>query len=189
MNWLVYLLALWVLLGLEIGLKPSLALGPTGIAPSLVVPLVVFVAMHAPAVAALWAAAVAGLLLDLTFPVPLEGGGEVRIPGPAALGLVLAAALVLNLRSMLIKRNPLTLAAAATVGAAVASVVVVALLTVRDLAGDPIVWRAGGELGRRLVSALATGVAGLVEALVLFPLAGAFGFTSHHSGGRRFAGR
>lgn len=189
MNWTVFLLSLWLLLGLEIGLKPALALGPTTIAPSLVLPLVVFVAMHAPAVGALWAAAIAGLLLDLTFPIGLEGGGEVRVPGPAALGFVLAATLVLSLRSMLIKRNPLTLLAMAIAGAIVSAVVVVALFTLRQATGDPIAWHAGSELGSRLASSLYTGVAGLLEALILFPMAALFGFTSHHAGQRRFTAR
>jgi cell shape-determining protein MreD len=189
MNWPVFLLALWLLLGLELALKPALALGPTAIAPCLVLPLIIFVAMHAPAVAALWAALIAGLLLDLTFPIALTGGGEVRVPGPAALGLTLAATLVLNLRAMLIKRNPLTLLAMAVAGSLVWSVVVVALLSIRATYGDPIAWHAGAELATRLASSLYTGVAGLVEALILFPMATLFGFTSHHAGARRFTGR
>lgn len=189
MNWVVYLLSLWIVLGLELGLKPALALGPTSVAPSLVVPLVVFVAMHAPAVTALWAATIAGLVLDLTFPIGLEGGGEVRVPGPAALGLTLAAALVLNLRAMLIKRNPLTLGAASGVGAGVLAVVVVVAMSIREATGDPIAWRATSELGTRVLAALFTGIAGVALALVLFPLAGTFGFSAGAAGTRRFGGR
>ncbi len=189
MNWTVYLLALWLVLGLELSLKPALALGPTAIAPSLVLPLVIFVAMHAPSVAALWAAAVAGLLLDLTFPLALTTGGEVRVPGPSALGFTLASALTLNLRAMLIKRNPLTLLAMSIAGAIVAAIVVVALLTIRATYGDPIAFRPAPQLGARLLSSLYTGVAALLQALILFPMATLFGFTSHHAGHRRFTTR
>lgn len=189
MNWTVYILSLWILLGLELSLKPALALGPTSIAPSLVLPLVIFVAMHAPAALALWAAAIAGLLLDLTFPIALTTGGEVRVPGPSALGFTLAAALTLNLRAMLIKRNPLTLLAMSIAGAAVSAIVVVALLSIRAMYGDPITFRPAPQLGARLLSSLYTGIAALLEALILFPLATLFGFTSHHAGHRRFTTR
>ncbi|MEZ6232784.1 MAG: hypothetical protein R3B68_01210 [Phycisphaerales bacterium] len=178
MNWLAYGIVLWVALGLELGLRPALALGPTGIAPSIVIPLVVFVAMHAPGMAAAWAAVAAGLLLDLTFPIGLEGGGEVRVPGPMAIGLLLATGATTNIRGMLIKHNPLTVAAVSVIAALIAWLAAWVLLGVRDMYGDPIAFSAGPEFGRRMLSSLYTGLVGGIEALVLFPIAGVFGFQS-----------
>ncbi|MCA9288464.1 MAG: hypothetical protein KDA05_07760 [Phycisphaerales bacterium] len=188
MSRLAFGLILWVALGLELGLRPALALGPTGIAPSIVIPLVVFVAMHAPGMAAAWAAVAAGLLLDLTFPIGLEGGGEVRVPGPMAIGLLLAAAATTSIRGMLIKHNPLTVAAVSVVAALIAWLTAWALLGVRGLYGDPISFSAGPEFGRRILSSLYTGVVGGIEALVLFPIAGVFGFQSS-AGPRRMVPR
>ena len=189
MNRLTFAVALWILLGLDLGLKPVIALGPTAIAPSLILPLVVFVALHAPSVAALWAGLIAGLMLDLTFPIAIDGGGERRVPGPAALGTLLAVAMVLHLRSMLIGRNPLTLVALTVAAGLVQGAVVVAMLTARSIAGDPISHSAAEHLLARAGSAVYSGLAAGILALVLFPAAGLFAFPSHPPGSRRFSAR
>ena len=49
-------------------------------------------------------------------------------------------------------------------------IVVVAIITARHIAGDPTVWDATGQLAARMLSALMTGVSGLVMGLVLMPL-------------------
>lgn len=185
MNWLLYALGLWVLLGFELGAKGVLELGPTGVAPSFVIPLAIYVALGAPPIHALWACLIAGLALDLTGRV---GGAEAVIPGPNALGLMLAGQFALAARGMVIRRNPFTLAILSVLGALIAGLVVVAIFTVRSfLVGDPG-WDPGQQLLSRAGSALYTGVTGFLLALVLIPSAGAFGFHSDALG-RGGAGR
>lgn len=66
MNWLAVVVVGYVLTGLELGLRPFLAIGRADIAPYFVLPLAIFVALSAPASAALWTALGLGLVVDLT---------------------------------------------------------------------------------------------------------------------------
>lgn len=180
MNRLAFVVIAWVLLGLELGLKSALELGSTGVAPSFVIPLGIFIAMGATPVRAVWSCVALGLLLDLTSSVPAVAGDPVVL-GPWALGMALAAQLVLAIRAMMIRRNPLTLAFLSAVGMAVAQVVVVALLTARSLAYGDLAWNAGSQLVHRLGSSLYTGVLALVMALALIPMASILGLQLGHS--------
>jgi hypothetical protein len=46
-NWLAYIVLLWIFLGLEKGLRDALALGSSGVAPSFVFIIVTMVAIYA----------------------------------------------------------------------------------------------------------------------------------------------
>jgi hypothetical protein len=179
MNRLAFALLAWILLGLELGLKSALELGATGIAPSFIVPMGMFIAMAATPTRSVWSCLILGLVLDLTSSLPGAAGSPV-IVGPWALGMVLAAQLVLAIRPMMIKRNPLTVAFLSVVGAGVAQIVVVAILTGRGIVYGDLAWSAGPELVRRLGSALYTGLAGYVMALGLIPLAPVLGLQLGH---------
>lgn len=177
----------WLLLGLETGLRPALALGTSGgpgvIAPSFVIPLAVYVAMLAPARAALWACVLLGLALDLTSVVPMASGGPpATLVGPRALGLLALGQFVLAARAIVIRRNPLSLVALSVGGALVAGVVSVALITLRGLY-DPIAFRPGSELAAHAGSAVYTGVAALLMSWPMFRLSGFLGLGPH--AGRR----
>lgn len=186
MNWYAFIFAAWVLFGLELGLKHALSLGDWGVAPSFVVPLAVFAAMAAPPSRAVWACLLIGLGLDLTWSVAVSQGTSPTIVGPYALGLALGGQLVLALRSMMIRRNPLTMAFLAIVASIVMHIVVMALLAVRVGVGDPIVFAAGPQVVSRLGSSLYTGVSAFVLALLLLPSSSFFGF---HLGQGRYPTR
>lgn len=172
MNWPLFALLSWVLFGLELGFRDALRLGPTPIAPSFVVPFVVFIALSSPPNTLRIAALTLGLVTDLTFPVELrDGGPTATVVGPYALGYLLASQLVLTLRSMMIRRNPLTIAFLSVLAAVIAQIVVVALFTTRSIFGDPITWNATHELLTRLASSLTCSVSGLVLSFGLLPLA------------------
>ncbi len=119
MNWLVAGLLSWLLLGMELGLRPELRLGRTDIAPSFIFCLVTFIAMAGPAASARWAALAAGLVMDVISGLPVkDSGAEAYLLGPHALGYLLGCQLVLTLRGVMIRHNPLALAFLAAVGAA-----------------------------------------------------------------------
>jgi hypothetical protein len=189
MNWLVFTLLAWIFMGLEVGLKDALAIGPLGIAPSFVLVLLTVVAMSARAPHALWAAFMMGVLLDLTNSIPTisgpalstatdtitaagggGGGPAITILGPYAFGCPLAAQLIISLRALMIRRNPLTVGFLSAVCGLVITVVLVAILSIRSRF-DPIVWDASQALLVHAASALYTGVVGIVVALALVPIA------------------
>ncbi len=186
MNWIVFALAAWVAFGLEIGLRPLLSPGQGNIAPSFVIPLLVYVALWSPARTALWAGLVLGLAADLTSAIDLEPVGAATIVGPRAIAYLLAAQLVVAARGVVIGRSPVTLVALSVVASLVAGIVVVAMFTIRGFY-DPIVWSPGAQLGFRTLSALYTGVIALAMYLILTPLGGAFSF--QHAATTRFARR
>jgi len=186
MNWAVFAIASWLLFGAELGVRAQL--GPSWMAPSFVFPLVVFVALFAQPSTAYWAALILGVVTDLTNLVEIDGGGgRLVIVGPYALGYLVAAQLVITLRGVMIRRNPLTMAFLAIAASIVAHIVVVGFMTAHRLYGEPIQWSAGAELARRLGVSAATGVSAFVLSLVFFPLSAALGLSSGQP--RRFARR
>ena len=176
MSRLAYAVTLWVAFGLELGLRDALRLGSGAVAPSFVVPVVVWFALNAQQRPALWAAIIAGATLDLTAAMPRTDGGDALILGPRALGLVLAARLVIAIRGKLIRRNPITLGVVSGLAGAVTALVVVALFALRAAMGDPISWSIGGELGTRLLGAAYTAAVGFFVAFPLRWAEPAFGF-------------
>jgi hypothetical protein len=181
-NWLLFVVLGWLFLGLEQGLRDALALGALGAAPSFVFVLMAFVAMSAPRTTIFWTAAAMGVCLDLLFRLPLrEGTGTVTILGPHALAYAIAAQLILSMRGLMIRRNPLTLGFLAFVGSLVAFLVLVGFYTIRHAAGAPIAWEAKRQLLAAMGSSLYTGVLAIVLAFVLLPLTSVLGFPDHKS--------
>lgn len=176
MNWFVLLFIAWVGLGLEMALAPVFDAGALGVHPSTMIPILVFVALYAPRRHVLWAAVVLGLSRDLLTPLTHENGGPVHLVGPYVLGSLLCVQFVLSVRGMVIRRNPLTIGVLSVLGAIVAEILVVAIVTVRVMAGDHLVWGASDELVARLLSSLYTGLMGLVLSFIFFALTPAFGF-------------
>lgn len=169
MNVPLLLVVSWLCLGLESGLSSSIP-GQ----PGFVLPLAVLVSLSAAPGAALWTGLVLGLCVDL-LSMRTHGTTLVAVPGPMAIGYLVACQLVVALRGQVIRRNPLTLLALSIVGMAIAQLFACGLLTARHVAHPEFEWRPLAELGRRLLSALVTGPVALVMALVLLPLAPMFG--------------
>lgn len=168
-------IAAWIFLGLELGLKDALSLGHEHIAPSFMFCLATFLAMFSSHPRPTWCALGLGLLMDLTFRVPLhDGSGVVTLIGPHALSYALGVQLITSVRGLVIKRNPLTVGFLAFVGSIVAQVSLVGILSLRLWWGDPIFGPDAApsrELLARLGSAAYTGLLGCVLALILFPIA------------------
>ncbi|MEM9559881.1 MAG: hypothetical protein AAF995_06200 [Planctomycetota bacterium] len=197
MNWLAFALLAWIALGMQLGLAPLLSPGSGAVVGSFVIPVLVYIGLHAPPRSAIWASLLLGVLIDLTTPMTRADGGEAYILGPYAIGCFAAGHFTLAARGLVIKRNPIAFTVLCVLASAVAGVVAVAFFTARSLyPGDPIAWTPGTELLNRLGSALFTSVFALVLSLPLALLTPFMGFahsgygTHHHaSGGGRAAAR
>ena len=185
MNWFVFAILAWLTFGLELALQPVLDAGSGSVHPSMVMPLMAFVALYAPRKQALWAAIILGVLLDLLSPMARSDGGSVVIVGPYALGFLLGCHFIFTIRGSLIRRNPLTLVMISIVSSFIIQVVVIALLTARNLGNNPLIWDASDQLIQRSFSSLYTGLSALLLSFIFFALAPAFGF--HSSVPTRFA--
>lgn len=185
MNWLVFAAATWVMFGLEIGLRDALQIGDLNISPHFAVILLVFVAMWASSGAALASGVMIGIGLDLFYQLKLDDGSDVVVIGPHALGCMLAAYAVVNLRALMFRKNVLSIAFLSLVAAALMQIVATALLTARA-SYDPLVFGpAFGELGQRLGSAVYTAIVAFPLGFVLNLLRGAFRFQSERGSGFR----
>ncbi|MFA9478716.1 hypothetical protein ACERK3_10445 [Phycisphaerales bacterium AB-hyl4] len=184
MNWLIFIIAAYVLLALESGLR--LLLQVWGVSPSLLLVLAVYVGLMAPSAVVPWAFLILGLLTDLQ-PGPVRDG---TVIGPAALGYLAGAYVVLQLRGMVFRESVLALAVLVLVVGIFVQLVYVALLTARGmgmLTAEPIVgWSTPDQLAHRFVMLLYTAVAAVPLGFVLFRTAGAWGFANRARTERHF---
>jgi cell shape-determining protein MreD len=186
MNWIVFGIVAWVFLGMESGLREALQVGQLNIAPSFVLILIVFVSLWAKPIHALWAAVLLGCALDMLNLLPTESGETIAMLGPWALGCMVASYTVLNFRVMMFRRNPLTIAFLCAVSGAIASVVALAILSIRAFYDDELILTASSELGQRTASALYTGALAIIIGPVLHWIGPWMGFRRPISmGGRR----
>jgi len=180
-RWGVFLIAALLFVALDISFMSVFAIG--SITPQLTPILATFVALAAPRVTVMWACLLLGLLLDLCPPPIGEGLNAFQIAGPRALGYFFAANLLLPLRTMVFRRNPLTLAVLTVLFAVAASLVVVMIWTIRSSYPDaPVVF--GGrtslsELGRSALQALASGAAAIPVGWFLVRTVPIWGFQTH----------
>jgi len=185
MNRVVFALVAWVFVGLEWGLRDSLQVGTLKVAPSFVLILSTMVALWASPGAAIGAAVVLGLALDMLHQIPRGPGETVVVLGPNALGLMLGAYFVLNVRAVAFRKNTMTLAVLCLISGVLAAMVVTAALSIRSLY-DPIqIDRPVADLGQRAASAVATFLLALPVGFVLTWARRIFGFASDRRGGFR----
>lgn len=176
MNWLVFLIVAWAVLGMEVGLRDAFQVGTSAIAPSFLMVLLVFVALWARPATLLAASAAIGVLMDLVHQIPTRDGETVVVVGPWALGCMVAGYTVLNFRGMMFRRNPITAGILAVIAGAVAAAVVVALLRIRGSYDRIEFGGAASELWPRLASALYTGVVAVPMTWLLQRAGGLMGF-------------
>ena len=177
MNWPVFAIIAYVLLGLERGLRDVLAIGP--VQPSFLLAFGAFIALSAPPMHAVWACLVVGLSLDLTGGWPVVAGAAQPIIGPYALGAVLMSQVVLTLRGKLVRHHLATLAVLTFFGVLAAQLVVVILLTVQKLTGAPLAFQPGSEVLLRIGSAGYTALLSILLGFLLAAAAPLLGFSGH----------
>ena len=155
----VFIVFALVFLTLDTRVMELLRIGP--LAPSLLGTLAVFVVMSAPRRAALWSGLLLGLMLDLSAPALFEGVAVYYLVGPFTLGFFFGVHVVLPMRSMVFKRNPLTFGLLSVVFLMAVSIVYVALWHIRAFyPGSPAPWGSGpisAELLHRLLWSLYSG--------------------------------
>jgi len=137
MSWLVFALATWVTLGLDVGLRELLRLGDSSVSPRFAMVLLVFVCLWARPGALMMAAILIGLLVD-ALPLMSErgAGATLVVLGPSALGAMVAAYTILTIRSVMQRKSPFTLAALTLIATLLVEVIRVTLLTVRSFYDD-----------------------------------------------------
>ena len=176
MNWITFAIAAYLCLTLQIGLRDLWAIGPA--APSLVLILGVYVGLTAPGITVGWAMLVLGLLIDASTPwIGLEQQ-SVSLLGPAAVGYLVGAYAVVQMRGMLFRESVLTLAVMTFVVGLFIEVVVVFLLVARGLiTGDALPgFSAADQLVLRFLALLYTTAAAVPVGWLLMKLSPLFGF-------------
>ncbi|MGP1272285.1 MAG: hypothetical protein ACTS22_03030 [Phycisphaerales bacterium] len=174
-----FAIALWIAIGLDQGLSPVFRVGESGIEPSFVLPLMVFVGLFATGRAAAAAALVTGLCIDLLSPVTMSDGTIAAIPGPHALGMLLAMQLVLGARGLVFLNSPVTLVVLTPLAGSVAQIVVTSVFAIRELY-DPIGFQPAPELGRRVLAMLLSSGSAVVIWIAAMPAIRWFRFEAPH---------
>ncbi len=175
MNWLVFFIGAWLTMGLELGLRDGLSLGPTGAAPSFAMIYLVFIALSSPRRTAVWAGLVIGILLDLTRAMPAaDGVAIVRAIGPMAVGCALAAYTATIVRSSLYHRNPIAAPMVVVLATFLAQLVALALLTMRSWYDPALAQSASRELLRAVIISGYTALVAFGLGIILRPLLPAF---------------
>ncbi len=187
MRWAIFAILAYVLLSLEQGLRTALSVGWAS--PSLLLTLLVFVSLSGPRATVVWVAIVLGLLVDLTTPLPVAGrAAEAAIIGPACIGYLVGAYAAMQLRGVVFRDSPLTIAAMVFVAGLIAHVVIVGMLSLRGmpwlLAERIPGWSAADQLVDRFLDLLYSSACALPLGFVLVKFEPYLGLWHHPPGGR-----
>ncbi len=156
MNPVVFFISLALCVSLDTSFLGLVSMG--GVHPSATATLMVFVALFAPRQIALWAALGTGLLIDLLSPGTDAAGHPFHLPGPHALGYVFGTQLVLLLRSMVFRRNPIALGILTLPYLVAVALPFMAVWSIRGIFSDTLVPWHGEPATRELLRWLGRGV-------------------------------
>jgi len=185
MNWTIFAIFAYVFAALQVGLAPVIALdgrfGP--IVPRFDIVLVVFIGLFASPKPTLVAWAVMGLLIDLALP-PHAGG--VTLIGPYTIGFLFGGFAVLQLRTLVLRTHPLSLAFCTMAAGLAAQLVVVLIFTIRSWY-DPLFanYQAVGDLTARALGLAYTAAFALLLAFPLIRMVPVFGLQLSKHASRR----
>ncbi len=185
MNWLIFSIATYVFLLLQVGLTSLLGIPDAqGVTPNFLMILAVYVGLMAPAKTVAWGMLAIGLIANL-IPGPVPGG---PILGPETLGYLAGAFAVLQLRTLVFRESVMSLVIMVFVVGIFIQLVTVALYTGRGLPfllGDPVpAWSASDQLVHRFLELLYSAVAAVPIGFVLIRLKPGFNFTAGPRGER-----
>lgn len=181
MRWGVYVVFLFLAVVLDTAFLQVFAF--QGVWPAATPCLVTFVALYAQRPHVLWAAALAGFLVDCTSPslARFDGIFPYRVIGPTVLAYVMATQVLLPLRSMIVRKNALSLGATTAIFALAAMLVITAIFSARGwYAGSVPPWSGGGtalrHMGAESLRAIASGALAVLLAYPLNMAIGSFAF-------------
>ncbi|MCA9295965.1 MAG: rod shape-determining protein MreD [Phycisphaerales bacterium] len=162
MKWSIFAVALVMALILETSMRQLLIF--RGMSPSFLACLVVFVALFATRMSALWACWIAGMMMDILSSITWQDHETFVLLGPYALGYTLAGFMVLQIRAMVFRRRALTVGALALACVLLASLFAVGIFVLRSWYTEPALsaylsqGSALAEIGHRLGIAVYTGL-------------------------------
>ncbi|MFG0330493.1 MAG: hypothetical protein ACF8PN_11415 [Phycisphaerales bacterium] len=185
MNWLFVGLATYVFLAFDVGLKDLFEIGHSGVQPSFLLIFMVFVASLATTSHALWTSLLVGLVIDLAGASYRGDTAAITLLGPHALGFTLGAAVVLQLRTLVYRRHPLTMAFLTFFAGLIAHLLATLLISIRWLLAsrlawfEPFAWDPSGEIVVRFFSVMYSAVIAIPVGWSLMLTAPLFGLSSH----------
>ncbi len=189
MRWIVFIIFAYVLMALEAGLSSAWRIGLS--TPHLLLILLVFLGLYAAPMPLAWAALLLGALVDLSPPFwPVATGvWDVAILGPSILAYLAGAYACLQLRTIVFRDSPITLAAVVFVVGIFVQLVTVGVLTLRALPLPGIVWFMGSpipnfqpadELMRRFFDLVYTALMAIPLGMLLLRSVPLWGFNTSH---------
>jgi rod shape-determining protein MreD len=126
-----------------------------------------------------------GLAVDIRSP---RDGGTLLVVGPYAIGYMAGVYLVVTMRGLMFRRNPLSVMFLSMLASLLAELIVVAFFSLRGMYSVTADFSAGRELVHRMLSSFYTALTtAWILALLFLPMTNLFGFQDQHA--RRFAGR
>ena len=181
MRWTVFFVFAYLFLALETGLDKLLAYNNAS--PSFLLVLAVFVGLSAPRTAVVWSLLILGLLTDLTGSYYTVKQESLWLIGPAALGYLCGAVVILQLRGLVYRDSAIALAVMVFVIGIFVCLVTIAVLALRGLPwlpwsiGDPIAdWSAAAALAQAFGELVYCALAALPLGLILTRTARVWGF-------------
>lgn len=176
MNVLVFAIATYLVLVLQIGLRPLLALpelGPGGVTPDLILIFLVWIGLMAPGSVVMWVALLLGVLVDAT-QGPIHGA---QVLGPTTLGYVAGGLALLQLRGIVVRESVLTLAVSTLFVGIFVYLVIILVFTLRGLLIEPIVgWNTADQMVRGFQTLIYTVIVSVPMGLILFRAQPLFSF-------------
>lgn len=166
MRWTVFAIFTFLMLVLETGLRALLTI-PVGsmddTAPSFLLVLAAYVALHAPRRLVPWAMLIVGLIIDAITTLGIaEPVQDVVIIGPAALGFLFGGIATIQLRSIINRDSPATLPIVTFAAGIFIHAMIVFLISMRSwpfIPSDPVPnWHAADQLANRFLQLLYTTV-------------------------------
>ncbi|MBL9118371.1 MAG: hypothetical protein JNL80_00480 [Phycisphaerae bacterium] len=180
MKWWAFLPLLLIAVVLDTSFTPVAAIGE--IVPRVTPAFMVLVALYAHRQTAFAAAVVAGIAVDLNTTELFDGVRPYVLIGPTALGYLLGTAILLPLRSMVIRRNPFAFGFLVAIFSLAVMLVTTLIFSIRGwYAGTTPPWmmeggRALGWMGVESLRALWSGAIAIIIAVPLQRCAPVLGF-------------